>query len=221
MPKAPPATPPLFDAPLTVDARSDRIRQMDWPELTQAIVDCRACGLCMARQQVVVGAGSRQAELMIVGEGPGADEDKQGEPFVGRSGQLLNAMLFAMNQARDDIYIANAVKCRPPQNRAPHADELAACRPFLDRQIALIQPKIIVALGLSAAKALINSQRSMGKLRGQRLSYDLNGQPIPLFITYHPSYLLRSPTEKSKAWEDLCALQDWLDDLTPPAKAGD
>ncbi len=207
----PSTTDSLFKAP--IDTREQRIATSDWPQLTQAIQDCRACGLCLRRQQVVVGAGHPQAEIMWIGEGPGAEEDKTGEPFVGRAGQLLNAMLAAIHQNRDTIYIANAVKCRPPDNRTPDAHEITACRPFLNRQIALIQPKVIVALGRSAATALLQTPITMREVRGKWLAYPVGDRQIPLLVTYHPAYLLRSPLEKAKAWEDLCTLQTFLQTL--------
>jgi DNA polymerase len=149
----------------------------------------------------VFGVGDRQARLMIIGEAPGADEDRLGEPFVGRAGQLLNAMLAAIGLAREQVYIANIVKCRPPGNRDPHADEAAACRGYLDRQIALVRPRLILAVGGVAAKNLLHTDTAVGRLRARLHRY--GESDIPLRVTYHPSYLLRRPEEKAKAWVDL------------------
>lgn len=172
---------------------------MDWEALAAAVKECTACRLRAGCTQTVFGTGDRRAEWLVVGEGPGADEDRQGEPFVGRAGQLLNAMLAAMGLKREAVYIANIVKCRPPNNRDPAPDEAAACRPFLDRQIALLQPKLILAVGRIAAQNLLGTQAPLARLRGK--VHELHG--IPVVVTYHPAYLLRSPAEKRKAWTDL------------------
>lgn len=181
------------------ESRAAAIAAMDWDALAAAVKICTACRLRAGCTQTVFGVGDRKAEWMVIGEGPGADEDRQGEPFVGRAGQLLNSMLAAVGLKREAVYIANIVKCRPPGNRDPAPDEAAACRPFLDRQIALIQPKLILAVGRIAAQNLLNTQAPLGRLRGS--VHDLNG--IPVVVTYHPAYLLRSPGEKRKAWVDL------------------
>lgn len=181
------------------DTRAAAIAGMDWDALAAAVKACTACRLRAGCTQTVFGVGDRKAEWMVIGEGPGADEDRQGEPFVGRAGQLLNSMLTAVGLKREAVYIANIVKCRPPGNRDPAPDEAAACRPFLDRQIALIQPKLILALGRIAAQNLLDTQAPIGRLRGS--VHDLGG--IPVVVTYHPAYLLRSPGEKRKAWADL------------------
>lgn len=181
------------------DTRAAAIAGMDWETLAAAVKACTACRLRAGCTQTVFGVGDRNAEWMVIGEGPGADEDRQGEPFVGRAGQLLNSMLTAVGLKREAVYIANIVKCRPPGNRDPAPDEAAACRPFLDRQIALIQPKLILALGRIAAQNLLDTQAPIGRLRGS--VHDLGG--IPVVVTYHPAYLLRSPGEKRKAWADL------------------
>lgn len=176
----------------------------DWDRLAAAVRDCRACGLCAARKQAVLGVGDRQADWLFVGEGPGAEEDQRGEPFVGQAGKLLDNMLAAIGLRRgDDVYIANAVKCRPPENRTPDAPEIDACRPYLEQQIALIRPKMIVALGRPAAQALLNAEVKIAAARGRLHDY----QGIPLVITYHPAYLLRNLTDKARAWEDLCFMR--------------
>jgi len=170
-----------------------------WTLLEAEVRACTKCGLHTTRTQTVFGVGDRHARWMFVGEAPGADEDRQGEPFVGRAGQLLNAMIVALGLKREQVYIANVLKCRPPNNRDPQAGEVEQCEPYLIRQIELIQPKLIVALGRHAAHSLLKTDLALARLRSQRLSY----QDIPLVVTYHPAYLLRSPTEKRKAWEDL------------------
>ena len=171
-----------------------------WTELEQAVRACTQCPLHQTRTQTVFGVGNRRARWLFVGEAPGMDEDRQGEPFVGRAGQLLNAILFALGLKREDVYIANVLKCRPPNNRDPQPQEVAQCEPYLIRQIELIQPRLIVALGRHAAHSLLKTEAPLGKLRGLRLSY----HDIPLIVTYHPAYLLRTPLDKRKVWEDLC-----------------
>lgn len=174
----------------------------DWAGLRAAVSDCRRCKLCETRTQTVFGVGPETAPLMVVGEGPGADEDAQGEPFVGRAGKLLDEMLRAIGRSRsDNVFIANVVKCRPPGNRDPEADEVEACRPYLEQQIKLIKPKLIVGLGRIAAQRLLATDQPLSKLRGPMHSY--GDTRTPLFITYHPAYLLRSPREKAKSWDDL------------------
>ncbi|MEO5695022.1 MAG: uracil-DNA glycosylase [Usitatibacter sp.] len=169
-------------------------------QLRTFAADCRACGLCKQRKQAVFGVGSEAGPWLFVGEGPGADEDEQGDPFVGQAGRLLDNMLSAIGSERGrDVYIANVVKCRPPGNRTPTLDETSACAPFLDRQIELIAPKLIVALGKSAASRLLGTEASLASLRGRVHRH----RGIPLIVTYHPAYLLRSLPEKAKAWEDL------------------
>lgn len=166
------------------------------------VKDCTRCKLCATRTQTVFGVGPISAPLMVIGEGPGADEDAQGEPFVGRAGKLLDEMLKSIGRSRkDNVFIANVVKCRPPGNRDPEADEVQACRPYLDRQIELLTPRLIVALGRIAAQRLLNTDAPLSKLRGPLHAY--GAERTPLFITYHPAYLLRSPREKAKSWEDL------------------
>jgi uracil-DNA glycosylase len=171
-----------------------------WGELRALAAECRACGLCQHRKQAVFGVGSESAPWLFVGEGPGADEDEQGEPFVGQAGKLLDSMLAAIGCERGrEVYIANVVKCRPPGNRTPTPDEATACAPFLDRQIELIGPKLIVALGKTAAIRLLGTEASLASLRGKVHRY----KTTPVVVTYHPAYLLRSLPEKAKAWEDL------------------
>jgi DNA polymerase len=178
--------------------------------------DCTRCPLhTMGRKQIVFGTGNPYAELMFVGEAPGADEDQQGEPFVGRAGQLLNNMIAAMGLKRAEVYIANIIKCRPPGNRTPLPDECAVCSPFLLRQIDTIQPKALVALGAVAARTLLGVNQSMGSLRGRW--YDFRG--IPLAVTFHPAYLLRNPAAKKDAWQDLQMVMKRLG-LKVPKKTG-
>jgi DNA polymerase len=173
---------------------------MGWEALEQAVHACVKCPLHASRKQAVFGVGSRDAQWMFVGEAPGVQEDLQGEPFVGRAGQLLNAMLAAIGLQREQVYIANVLKCRPPNNRDPQIEEVDACEPYLLRQIELINPRIILALGRHAAHSLLKTELPLSKLRGRRLSY----HGIPLVVTYHPAYLLRNPVDKRKVWDDLC-----------------
>lgn len=182
-------------------SRDQVIAELEWPELKSMVRDCTACKLRAGCTQTVFGVGDEQADWLFVGEGPGADEDALGEPFVGQAGKLLDNMLLAIGLKRGDkVYIANIVKCRPPGNRTPEADEIATCLPYLRRQIALIQPKIIVALGKTAASALLQTgEAPLGSLRGKLHQFD----GIPLVATYHPAYLLRTPLDKAKAWQDL------------------
>jgi DNA polymerase len=173
----------------------------DWPQLRERVAACTRCGLSATRTQTVFGVGNLQAEWLVVGEAPGAEEDRQGEPFVGRAGQLLNSMLRAIGLAREQVYIANVLKCRPPQNRDPVAAETVECLPFLDRQIALLKPKIMLVVGRIAAQNLLRTDAKLGSLRQQ--VHIFGATRVPLVVTYHPAYLLRSPAEKRKAWEDL------------------
>ena len=171
-------------------------------------VRCTRCGLHRSRTQTVFGVGRRDAELLVIGEAPGADEDRQGEPFVGRAGQLLNEMLRAIGLPRAEVYIANILKCRPPGNRDPQPEEAASCTPYLAQQIALVRPRVILAVGRIAAQWLLQSDSPIGRLRGRVFQYGESG--TPLVVTYHPAYLLRSPLEKAKAWTDLCMVKDLL-----------
>ncbi len=174
---------------------------LDWDTLQNRFADCTDCELHKIRTQTVFGVGNRQADLMFIGEAPGADEDAQGEPFVGRAGKLLNEMLYAIDLKRESVYITNVIKCHPPDNRNPHLHEIASCHIKLRYQIALVKPKLIVAVGRVAAHHLLSSDLAIGKLRGQRFEYGKN--KIPLIVTYHPAYLLRYPREKRKSWQDL------------------
>lgn len=182
-----------------------KVMDMDWPQLRQTIMDCHLCGLCAKRKQAVPGVGDEQADWLFIGEGPGAEEDARGEPFVGQAGRLLDAMLAAIDLERGkNVYIANAVKCRPPGNRTPELSEMAACRPYLQRQIELLQPKLIVLLGKAAVAAVLGEERSLASMRGRSLIYRQGELEIPTLVTYHPAYLLRNLPDKAKAWEDLC-----------------
>lgn len=181
-------------------ARGGHIAGLDWDGLRREVAACRACVLCEHRKQAVLGVGDTDADWLFIGEGPGAEEDVQGEPFVGQAGKLLDAMLAALDLKRGErVYIANAVKCRPPGNRTPEADEMAACRPYLERQIELLRPKVIVLLGRAAATTILGGDRALGAMRGKPFDY----RGIPVAVTYHPAYLLRNLPEKAKAWEDL------------------
>ena len=170
-------------------------------ELKKIVATCTLCDLHKTRTQTVFGVGHPAADWLIIGEAPGADEDRKGEPFVGRAGQLLTNMLRAIGLAREEVFIANILKCRPPNNRDPKPDEMECCRPYLRQQIELIQPKIIMAVGRIAAQALLKTDTPIGKLRGREFRYE--DTHIPIVATYHPAYLLRSPQQKRKAWEDL------------------
>jgi len=202
-------------------SREQLVGEFGWPELKAMVRDCAACGLRAGCTQTVFGTGDEQADWLFVGEGPGADEDAQGEPFVGQAGRLLDNMLAAIKLKREkNVYIGNVVKCRPPGNRAPHADEIASCLPYLQRQIELLQPKLIVALGKTAADALLmkplatrlgvpttpakslvmGRDDTIASLRGRLHDY----RGIPLVVTYHPAHLLRTAQDKAKVWEDLC-----------------
>ena len=197
---------PAVDA----DDRRMRIATLALDALVEDIGACRACGLCATRNRTVPGVGAVDAQWMFVGEAPGADEDAQGEPFVGAAGQLLDNMLAALRMARGDgVYIANVLKCRPPGNRAPTPLEAAACRPYLDRQIELIAPRLIVALGKSAACTLLDVDASVASLRNRVHRY----RGTSLIVTYHPAYLLRNPADKAKAWEDLLFARRTLREL--------
>jgi len=182
------------------DARRARIAALTWETFAADVDACVACELCRSRKKSVPGVGDTQAQWLLVGEAPGAEEDAKGEPFVGQAGRLLDNMLSALGLARGrNVYIANVLKCRPPSNRTPAPLEVEACRPYLDRQIALIAPNIIVALGKSAATTLLNVDTPIASLRGRIHRY----LGVPLIVTYHPAYLLRNLPDKAKAWEDL------------------
>ena len=227
-PAAPPqsATPaPESQSATALGPRPEGVADMDWPQLEAAVAACRACGLCAGRTQTVFGVGARSADWMVIGEAPGENEDRQGQPFVGQAGKLLDAMLAAIGLSRqsDDatesvavsahlagaegqkglkrgVYIANVLKCRPPGNRNPQPDEIAQCEPYLRRQVALVQPKVILAMGRFAVQSLLQTTEPSGRLRG-RVHQDPG---VPVIVTYHPAYLLRALPEKAKAWQDLC-----------------
>jgi len=188
-------------APIADGNAVPAVTGMIWEELRRSVAECTRCELHRGRTQTVFGVGDPHAEWLIIGEAPGAEEDRQGEPFVGRAGQLLTAMLFAVGLKREQVFIANILKCRPPNNRDPRPEEINCCAPFLERQIALVAPRIILALGRIAAQNLLNTSTPIGKLRGQAFAY--GERRIPLVVTYHPAYLLRSPREKRKVWQDL------------------
>jgi DNA polymerase len=189
-----PSAAPLAD-------QGDTASAYTWESLTDAVAHCTACKLSATRTQGVLGVGDRNADWLIVGEAPGAEEDAQGEPFVGQAGKLLDAMLASIDLARgDNVYITNVLKSHPPENRRPEADEVAACRPYLLAQIALIRPRLILALGRYAAQSLLETDETVAALRGRVHRF----HDVPLVVTYHPAYLLRNLTDKARAWEDLC-----------------
>jgi DNA polymerase len=220
----PPAEPAVLQAPVEAedidvpsaaespmgDDRRERIMRMDWPELQQAVEHCPACNLCKTRIKTVFGVGDLDADWLLVGEAPGAEEDRKGEPFVGQAGRLLDNMLAAIRLKRgDNVYIANVLKCRPPDNRDPQGEEVQQCDPYLKRQVELIRPKLIVALGKFAAQSLLGSKDSIAAMRGKQ--HDYHG--VPVVVTYHPAYLLRSLGDKAKAWEDLCFARGLMQNL--------
>jgi uracil-DNA glycosylase len=210
-PAVPPTSAPLTHTPLTPTPLTPvpspgsfpppREDGADWAELRTRVAACTRCSLSATRTQTVFGVGNLQADWLIVGEAPGAEEDRKGEPFVGRAGQLLNSMLLAIGLPREQVYIANVLKCRPPGNRDPSPTEAAECLPFLERQIALLKPKIMLVVGRIAAQNLLRTDKTLGSLRQQVHKFGLS--QVPLVVTYHPAYLLRTPTDKRKAWEDL------------------
>lgn len=207
---APVAAPAVPAPPARGGSRPPGVETMDWPALREAVAGCTACTLCQGRRQAVFGVGHEHAQWMIVGEAPGEQEDRQGEPFVGKSGQLLDNMLRAIGLTRGpdeparQVYIANTLKCRPPGNRNPEPQELAQCEPFLIRQIELVRPRIILAMGRFAVQSLLRSHEPIGRLRGRVHRY----QGVPLIVTYHPAYLLRNLEDKARAWDDLCLARE-------------
>lgn len=206
---------PAAQTPIPADSGAvDAVAALDWTALEAEVSACTLCALHAGRTQTVFGVGNQHADLLVIGEAPGAEEDRQGEPFVGRAGQLLNAMLKAIKLERQDVYIANILKCRPPDNRDPKPEEAALCSRYLQRQIELIQPKLIMAVGRIAAQRLLQTDMSLAKLRGRLHHYPPTG--TPLIVTYHPAYLLRTPSDKRKAWQDLLFVQRTLGN---PAKA--
>ncbi|HJS22396.1 MAG TPA: uracil-DNA glycosylase [Steroidobacteraceae bacterium] len=206
---APVEAPPLETASVAL-ARPGvvEVPLMDWNALRATVAGCKLCGLEKTRTQTVFGVGDPDADWMVIGEAPGADEDAQGEPFVGRAGQLLNSMLKAIGLERSQVYIANILKCRPPGNRDPKPEEAAHCTPYLERQIELIAPRIILVVGRIAAQNLLQTDTPIGRMRGRL--YHFGPRATPVVVTYHPAYLLRSPGEKRKAWTDLLFAQDVL-----------
>jgi DNA polymerase len=183
----------------------------DWQELEARVAACTRCALHRSRTQTVFGVGNRDADWMIVGEAPGQEEDRRGEPFVGRAGKLLDEMLLSIGLGRQSVFIANILKCRPPNNRDPSQEEAAQCREYLDRQIELVAPKIILAVGRIAAQHLLGTDAPVGRMRGRR--HSLGGE-LPVIVTYHPAYLLRSPAQKRKAWQDLVLARRVLAEVT-------
>ncbi|BAO86121.1 uracil-DNA glycosylase [Caballeronia cordobensis] len=191
---------PIHVEPALVDAPSD-VHTLDWDALAERVANCEVCRLCERRTNTVFGVGDREADWMLIGEAPGENEDKQGEPFVGQAGKLLDNMLRALALSRQtNVYIANVIKCRPPGNRNPELDEVARCEPYLQRQVELVKPKVIVAMGRFAAQSLLKNEASIASMRGRVHAY----RGVPVIVTYHPAYLLRSLQDKSKAWADLC-----------------
>jgi DNA polymerase len=205
-----PAVPVTEPAPFAAEvaapeASAGSVAMLDWDTLAERVASCTACRLCERRTNTVFGVGDRAAEWMLIGEAPGENEDRQGEPFVGQAGKLLDNMLHALSLTRgENVYIANVIKCRPPGNRNPEPDEVARCEPYLQRQVQLVKPKIIVALGRFAAQSLLKTTNSIASLRGRVHEYE----GVPVIVTYHPAYLLRSLQDKSKAWTDLCLARD-------------
>ena len=209
-----PAAPPATNAPAAPEAvlgpRPVGVDTMDWPALREAVAGCQACGLCQGRRNTVFGVGHEQARWMIVGEAPGEQEDREGEPFVGRAGQLLDRMLAAIDLTRGEggpdrqVFIANVLKCRPPANRNPLPQEVAQCEPFLLRQMALVQPDLVVAMGRFAVQSLLKTTEPIGRLRGR--VHEVAG--VPVVVTYHPAYLLRNPADKALVWDDLCLARE-------------
>ena len=196
------------------EARASRIASLDFPALLKESATCTACALCSERKQVVFGVGDPQAAWLFIGEAPGEEEDALGEPFVGQAGKLLDAMLFSMNLQRGKgVYITNAVKCHEINGRAPHHDEIAACQPYLKRQIAMISPQIIVLLGKTASFAVLGRDEPLNQLRGKKHSYHDGTREIPTLVTYHPAYLLRNLPDKARAWEDLCLAMAWMQEI--------
>ena len=207
---APVASPATVVEEVTLGPRPVGVETMDWPALREAVSTCQACTLCQSRRQTVFGTGHEQARWMIVGEAPGEQEDRQGEPFVGRAGQLLDRMLAAIDLTRGEagpdrqVFIANVLKCRPPANRNPLPEEVAQCEPFLLRQMALVKPDLVLAMGRFAVQSLLKTNEPIGKLRGR--VHEVAG--VPVVVTYHPAYLLRNPADKGLVWDDLCLARE-------------
>ncbi len=209
-----PAAGSAVEAPAIADNRDARIARMDWPALKATVAACSACGLRKTCTQTVFGVGDEQADWLLVGEAPGAEEDARGEPFVGQAGRLLDSMLAGIGLKRgEDVYIANVLKCRPPGNRNPEPPEVAHCSPYLWRQVELIQPRLILAMGRFACQMLLDTDASIASLRGRLHRY----HGVPLIVTYHPAYLLRTLADKAKAWEDLCFARRTMAELRAQA----
>ncbi len=228
--------------PQVAAAATQPVGALDWEGLEEAVAQCTACGLCRTRKQTVFAAGCQSAHWMFIGEAPGAEEDARGEPFVGQAGRLLDGMLDAIGLSREasgagaglqpaaesggvtagpePVYIANVIKCRPPGNRNPQPEEVAACKPFLQRQIELLQPRIIVLMGRIATQALLATDESIASLRGRLHQLVLGQQSYPAIVTYHPAYLLRSLADKAKSWDDLCLARDTYERLAPAPSTG-
>lgn len=208
----PPAGSAVVERRVEPTARPLGIETMDWPALREAVAGCTACGLCRTRTQTVFGVGHERAHWMIVGEAPGEQEDRQGEPFVGKAGQLLDNMLRAVGlsrapgEAERQVFICNVLKCRPPGNRNPEPAEVAQCEPYLLRQVQLVQPRIILAMGRFAVQSLLRTDEAIGRLRGRVHRY----AGVPTIVTYHPAYLLRNLPDKARAWDDLCLARETL-----------
>lgn len=206
--------PALPDVAARPAATTPSVAELGWDELRARVADCERCRLCEKRTNTVFGVGDEHADWMLVGEAPGENEDKQGEPFVGQAGKLLDNMLRALALKRgENVYIANVIKCRPPGNRNPEPDEVARCEPYLQRQVALVKPKLIVALGRFAAQTLLKTDGSIASMRGRVHQYE----GVPVIVTYHPAYLLRSLQDKAKAWSDLCLANDTYRSAAPAA----
>jgi uracil-DNA glycosylase len=204
---------PLTEKPISAAALTETL---DWNALKARVATCRQCRLCEQRTQTVFGVGDETAAWMLIGEAPGANEDRLGQPFVGQAGRLLDNMLQAVGRTRHQgVYIANVIKCRPPGNRDPQPDEVAQCEPYLRRQLALIRPEIIIALGRFAAQSLLKTESSISRLRGRVHQYE----GIPVIVTYHPAYLLRNASDKAKAWADLCLARATNQDLSARCSA--
>ncbi len=186
------------------DAPVNAADDLDWNALRATVAGCTRCSLHQTRTQTVFGVGDPNADWMFIGEAPGAEEDRRGEPFVGRSGKLLDQMLAAIGQSRQSVFITNIIKCRPPNNRDPKPEEASACRAYLERQIEIVNPRITIAVGKIAAQNLLGTDSPVGRMRGKRHSFG----NVPLVVTYHPAYLLRSPSQKRKSWDDLCLARD-------------
>ncbi|MDR3413021.1 MAG: uracil-DNA glycosylase [Formivibrio sp.] len=212
-----PPKPKTIEPPIQDNGRAAAIATMDWNTLQAAVAQCDACALCKTRQQTVFGVGNLQPDIVVVGEAPGEEEDRMGEPFVGRAGKLLDNMLAAIGEKRGErVYIANVLKCRPPSNRNPLPSEIALCAPYLQRQLELLAPKVILAAGRFAAQLLLDTEAPLSALRSKPQQW----RGIPVVVTYHPAYLLRNLPDKSKSWNDLLRLQEILHSANH-AKSGD